>query len=248
MKEVGSGFEGTEKTPLVFCEDGNFRPIDLQFAPDGTLYICDWHNALIGHLQHNLREPNRDHQHGRIWRVICTGRDLVKAPPVAGMPIPAVLDALKEYEDRTRYRARRELAERKSADVVPAVRAWVSALNKSDDQYIHQLLEACWVLQSHNTVDMDLLNELLASTDYHARAAATRIVCDLRTKIPNALELISERISDEHPRVRLEAVRACSFFPADEAIEVVLNVLEQETDRYLKYTLDETMRHLETSE
>ena len=157
MKEVDSGFEGTEKPPLVFCEDGNFRPIDIQFAPDGTLYICDWHNALIGHLQHNLREPNRDHQHGRIWRVVCKGRDLVKAPKVAGEPIPAVLEALKEYEDRTRYRARRELAERDSEDVVPAVTAWANGLDKTDDNYIHNLLEANWVLQSHNAVDMDLL-------------------------------------------------------------------------------------------
>ena len=61
MKDRDSGFEGTEVTPLVYCEDGNFRPVDLQFGPDGALYIVDWHNALIGHLQHNLREPNRDH-------------------------------------------------------------------------------------------------------------------------------------------------------------------------------------------
>lgn len=250
MKEVDSGFEGQEKPPLVFCEDGNFRPIDIQFAPDGTLYICDWHNALIGHLQHNLREPNRDHQHGRIWRVICTGRDLVKPPEVAGRPTPEVLDALKEYEDRTRYRARRELAERDTKDVVPAVRKWVADLDKSDDSFTHHLLEANWVLQSHNVVDTDLLKSALSADDYHCRAAATRIVCDLREKIPRAIDLIHERINDDHPRVRLEAVRACSFFDSrdesDRAIEVALDVLNHDVDQYLQYTLDETMRHLES--
>ena len=246
VKEVGSGFEGTEKPPLLFCEDGNFRPIDIQFAPDGTLYICDWHNALIGHLQHNLREPNRDHQHGRIWRVICTGRDLVKAPAIAGEPIPAVLDALKEYEDRTRYRARRELAERASDDVVAAVKKWAAGLDKSDDGYTHQILEANWVLQSHNTVDMDLLTSSLNADDYHSRAGATRILCYMRAKVPNALELIHERINDDHGLVRLEAVRACSFFDSEDAIETVLDVLNHDVDGYLQYTLDETMRHLES--
>lgn len=244
MKEAGSGFEGKEKPALVFCEDGNFRPIDIQFAPDGTLYICDWHQALIGHLQHNLREPNRDHQHGRIWRVICKDRPLVKAPAVAGEPIPAVLDALTEYEDRTRYRARRELAERATEDVVTAVGKWTAGLDQSDELYEHNLLEACWVLQSHNVVDTDLLNAALNAKDYHCRGAATRIACDMRHKLPNALELIGERIGDDHPRVRLEAVRACSFFGED-AIEVALDVLEGDVDRYLQYTLDETMRHLE---
>ena len=246
MKEVGSGFEGTEKPPLVFCEDGNFRPIDIQFAPDGTLYICDWHNALIGHLQHNLREPNRDHQHGRIWRVLCTGRDLVPSPAIAGQPLPALLDALKEYEDRTRYRARRELAARPTVDVVAAVREWVGSLDAEDEDHAHRILEANWVLQSHNVIDADLLDAALNSDDYHCRAAATRILCDMRDHVPDALKLIHERIGNDHPRVRLEAVRACSFFDGDEAVEVALEVLESDVDEYLQYTLDETMRHLES--
>ena len=246
LKDAGSGFEGKEKPQLLFCEDGNFRPIDIQFAPDGTLYICDWHNALIGHLQHNLREPNRDHQHGRIWRVICTGRDLVKPPAIAGEPIPTVLEALKEYEDRARYRARRELAERTTADVVPAVKAWVAGLDKNDEGYIHNVLEANWVLQSHNVVDMDMLTSLLNADDYHARAAATRILCDMRESVPDALKLVQERVNDDHARVRVEAVRACSFFDSAEAIEVALDVLNHDVDEYVQYTLDETMRHLES--
>ena len=217
----------------------------MQFAPDGTLYICDWHNALIGHLQHNLREPNRDHQHGRIWRVVCTGRELVQPPAIAGEPNDKVLDALKAYEDRTRYNARRELAERETSDVVKAVETWLAGLDKSDENHIHHVLEANWVLQSHDVVKADLLATLLNADDYHARAAATRIACDMRHRLPNALELIAARIGDDHPRVRLEAVRACSFF-GEEAVEVVLDVLNNDVDKYLQYTLDETMRHLES--
>ena len=52
-------------------------------------------------------------------------------------------------------------------------------------------------------------------------------------------------IADAHPRVRLEAVRALSFSSGDAAIELALEVLEGETDYYLQYTLDETMRALE---
>jgi len=246
VKEVDSGFEGTEKPPLLFCEDGNFRPIDIQFAPDGTLYVCDWHNALIGHLQHNLREPNRDHQHGRIWRVICTGRDLVQPPPIAGQPVPALLEALNEPEDRTRYCARRELAERPSDEVVAAVNKWVASLDATNEEYSHQILEANWVLQAHNVVDDTLLPAALTSSDYRCRAAATRILCYMRDHIPDALQRIETLIADEHPRVRLEAVRACSFFSGDEAMEVALGVLENDVDVYLQYTLDETMRHLES--
>ena len=58
------------------------------------------------------------------------------------------------------------------------------------------------------------------------------------------------QVADESPRVRLEAVRACSFFRVKEAAEVALGVLEKEADPkkpdyYIKYCLDETMKQLD---
>ena len=56
----------------AFGIDSDTGFLEETFAVDGTdgsVYIIDWHNALIGHLQHNLRDPSRDHSHGRIWRV-----------------------------------------------------------------------------------------------------------------------------------------------------------------------------------
>lgn len=246
MTEEESGFRGTERTPLVKCDDGNFRPVDVQIGPDGALYIVDWHNALIGHLQHNLRDPSRDHSHGRIWRVVCRDRPLITPPPIAGEPVPHLLDVLKSPEGRIRYAARRELAERSADDVTAAVRDWVSGLDTDDPDFEHHRLEALWALQAHNVVDRDLLTAVLNSPDYHARAASTRVVCSLRHRIPDALALIRARCSDDHPRVRLEAVRACSYFDSIEAMEAALEVLNHDMDEYLQYTLDETMRHLES--
>ncbi|MCZ6794399.1 MAG: GDSL-type esterase/lipase family protein [Planctomycetota bacterium] len=254
VREEGSGFVGKEVTPIVSCEDGNFRPVDVQIAPDGSLYIVDWHNALIGHLQHNLRDPKRDHSHGRIWRVTYKGRPLVKPAKIDGEPIPALLELLKVPEDRTRYRARRELAERETADVVGALGKWMAALVKSDEEYEHHRLEALWMFQTHNVVNEELLRELLAARDHRARAAATRVLSFWLDRVKAPLALLRGRINDPHPRVRLEAVRALSFLDGDgssakgrgdNAIEVALDVLNHDMDHYLQYTLDETMRQLE---
>jgi putative membrane-bound dehydrogenase-like protein len=246
MQEKDSGFLGIEKTPLVDGDDGNFRPVDVQIGPDGALYIVDWHNALIGHLQHNLRDPSRDHSHGRIWRVICKDRPLLKPAVVAGQPIPALLELLKSHEGRVRYVTRRELAERPAAEVSAAVARWLADLPQDDADFEHHRLEALWALQTQNLLDLDLLTSVLNSPDYHARAAATRVLCGMRDKIPDALTLVKERCNDKNARVRLEAVRACSFFDSEDAIEVALEVLNHDIDDYLQYTLDETMRHLES--
>jgi len=248
MKDVDSGFLATEIEPLIYSKDKNFRPVDLQFGPDGALYICDWQNALIGHLQHNLRDPNRDHSHGRIWRITYKGRPLVKPPQIQGAPIAKLLDGLKVYEDRNRYRVRRELAQRDSEKVIAALKTWVANVDKSDKNAPHHQLEALWMYQTHNVVNEPLLKQLLGSSDYRIRAAATRVLSYWHPRISDPLALVKKLVNDKHPRVRLEAVRACSFFTTSKAIEIALESLNHPQDDYLKYTLDETMNTLEKYE
>ncbi|MEM9701612.1 MAG: PVC-type heme-binding CxxCH protein, partial [Planctomycetota bacterium] len=249
MKEAenGSGFGASERTKLISGGDGNFRPVDVQFAPDGSLYIVDWHNALIGHLQHNLRDPNRDKSHGRIWRVTHKDRPLVKAPQIDGAPIPALLELLKEPESRTRYAARRQLAARDTAEVLPAVEAWLANLDPKHEDFALHGMEALWQYQTHQTVNEPLLKELLNADDYHARAAAVRVLSFWLDEVGDPLALLKPRIADKHPRVQAEAVRALSFLEGDEALEAALGVLEanENPDPFLNYTLEETLRALE---
>ncbi len=126
VKEDGSGFAGEAIEPLLKSSDPNFRPVALQFAPDGSLYVVDWFNPLVGHMQHSLRDPNRDHTHGRIWRITYPKRPLVEKARIAGASVPELLDLLKAYEDRTRYRARRELRERPEQEVLSSLDKWVA--------------------------------------------------------------------------------------------------------------------------
>ncbi len=90
MKEDGSGFSAAPTDPLVKSSDPNYRPVDLMFGPDGALYICDWFNPLVGHMQHSVRDPNRDKTHGRIWRVTYKDKPLLKQPKIAGESVPAL--------------------------------------------------------------------------------------------------------------------------------------------------------------
>ena len=245
IEEQDSGFWGTEAPAIVSCSDGNFRPVDVEFAPDGSLYIVDWHNALIGHLQHNLRDPSRDHSHGRIWRVTYKDRPLVKPAKIDGAPVADLVKLLEVYEDRTRGRAKRELAQRDSDEVISAVNEWIKGLDASGPEFEHHQLEALWVHQMHNRVDEALLDRVLSSKDHRARAAAVRVLSFWLDQIENPLDRLAKHVGDSHPRVRLESVRAISFLKGDEATEAALEVLNHEMDYYLEYTLDETMRALE---
>ena len=199
-------------------------------------------------MQHSLRDPNRDHTHGRIWRITYPRRPLVERPKIAGATVPALLELLKSYEDRTRYRARRELREHPDEEVLPALTKWVAGLDTSDAEYWRLMLEALWLHQSLDDIDVPLLKQMLTCPEPKARAAATRVLCYWRDRVESPLELLQKQVNDEHPRVRLEAVRALSFFDGDQAAkaqEIALESLVLPQDDYLEYTLNETTKTLD---
>jgi putative heme-binding domain-containing protein len=245
LVDDGASFKGVEQPPILSSTDPNFRPSDVKIGPDGALYFLDWHNPIIGHMQHNLRDPSRDREHGRIYRVTCPSRPLLKPVKIAGQPPEKLLELMSEPEDRTCYRARIELAALPTEKVVAAAKKWLAGLDRSGKDHERLLLEGLWLYQSHNVVDQKLLERVLAAKDHRARAAATRVLAHWRDRLSDPLALLRKLAADEHPRVRLEAVRAASFFGVPEAVEVVLVAEEKPKDQYIDFVRGETMKALQ---
>ncbi|MFK7847594.1 MAG: PVC-type heme-binding CxxCH protein [Rhodothermales bacterium] len=221
MVDDGTGFSSTHRLDLITSEDKNFRPVDMEFAPDGSLYVVDWHNVLIGHMQHNARDPFRDHVHGRIYRITYPSRPLVEPAKVVEASIEELLDNLKLPEFRTRYRSRRELRGRNHEDVMTGLQTWVSNLDKNDPAYEHHMLEALWVSWSLNDIDANLVTQLLQAEDFRGRAAATRVLRYAGHQIENQPELLMQAAQDEHGRVRLEAIAAASWLDKETGLAIV---------------------------
>ncbi|MDF1812960.1 MAG: DUF1080 domain-containing protein [Verrucomicrobiales bacterium] len=231
--EDGTGFTTEYVQDLFVSEDLNFRPTDLEFAPDGSLYVVDWHNALIGHMQHSARDPNRDHNHGRIYRVTYPSRPLVKPAKVDGASIPELLENLKLPEYRTRYRTRRELRERDGGEVAKAAAGW--AKKQKDDRH---KLEALWVTWGADEIDKGLLNQLLKSKDHRVRSAAVRVARFNDHKIDNLAEILGEAAHDDHGRVRLEAIAAASHLPAEQGTGILAIAKAKGVDKYIEQSLE----------
>jgi len=248
LTEEGSGIKGETLEHLIAADvakNPNFRPSGITVAPDGSLYFMDWSQMLIGHLQHHLRDPNRDHQHGRLYRITYEGRPLLEPKKIDGEPVAKLIELLKEPENDVRMRAKIELGKRDSKEVIRGVQAWLSVLDQKDPTFEHNVLEALWVHQWHNVVDLDLLKRVLKSPDPRARAQAVRVMGYWRDRVPDAVALLKIAADDEAPRVRLEAVRVASYFRQWEAADVALTALKHPTDYYIDYCLKETMRQLQ---
>jgi len=272
-EDEGSSLGATELEPILFSSDPNFRPADVEVGPDGAIYFTDWQNPIIGHMQHNLRDPSRDQEHGRVYRVTHEGGSLRSLKPLPGLPINRVLDQLFDPDDRVRHRARIELSGRPAAEVLGAANHYIEALDKkailkrpSQAEIEHRETEILWLHQSHNVINTTLLERVLSSNNPNARAAAVRVlaawrddllglpgnlpsgasVTDARDKShQRAIELLLRAADDESSRVRLMAIWAASFIPKAEAYEVLLVAREQAMDAPLTHLSNEVARTLQ---
>lgn len=244
MADDGTGYKSNHRQDLVQSDDMNFRPVDMEFAPDGSLYLVDWHNVLIGHMQHNARDPLRDHTHGRIYRITYPSRPLVKPARVAGAGIDELLNNLKLPEYRTRYRTRRELRGREASEVLSHIKTWVAKLDKNDTRYEHHLLEALWVSWGLNQVDQILLRQLLHAKDYRVRAAAVRVLRYMGHQVKDQTNLLMQAARDVHGRVRLEAIVAASWLDKEKGLPIVMEAGKKPLDEWMVHAHETALAHL----
>lgn len=244
LTDEGTGYKSHHRQDLVVSEDRNFRPVDMEFAPDGSLYVIDWHNILIGHMQHNARDPLRDHSHGRIYRITYPSRPLVTPAKVDGASIEELLNNLKLPEYRTRYRTRRELRGRDASQVLAKLNTWVANLDKSDPRYEHHLLEGLWVSWGMDKVDQKLLKQVLKAKDYHARAAAVQVVRYTGHQVPDQANLLMQAARDENSRVRLMAIVAASWIGKEKGLPILAEAKKMPLDDWTIHAFEAAEAHL----
>ncbi|NBR87735.1 MAG: hypothetical protein EB082_02115, partial [Verrucomicrobia bacterium] len=197
---------GTDRLDLVTSTNAAFRPVDCEFGFDGALYISDFSSRIIGHAQHPMRDPQWNHEKGRIWRVVHNGKPVVTDwPDIEGATVPQSLALLAHPQNLVRHHARIRLRGLGGA-VVPALDAWTAALDRTQSSFGQSALEGLWVLHGHGEVRPTLLGELLHSADPLLRVAAVQLIRFQAERLPEALAWLTSAAQDPHPRVRMAVV------------------------------------------
>ena len=244
IEYTGADINAIEAEPIVVSSDPNFRPSDVEVGGDGALYIADWQNALIGHMQHNIRDPNRDHAHGRVYRVTAKGRPLLKPAKMKGKPIRQVLEHFRAKESGTRYRARLELTGRSRKEIVSEVGKWTATLDARNVADEMPLLNALWVFEEQRIVNEPLLKKVFQASEPRVRAAAIRTLGHWGPKVKDWASLLLAAARDKEPLVRHEAVVAAPSFEGLAAAEAIFEAAIRPTDVQLDYALNDSRKSL----
>ena len=242
--ENGAGFSAKVLSPLISSRHPNFRPVDVKVGPDGAVYVADWYNSIINHAQHDFRDPRRDHDHGRIWRITHKERELVKKPTLTEISLQSLVEHLKSPEDWTRHQARNELSERDPDQVLNALESWVKSLDVDAPEYDHRIVEAMWACQNVDRVSEDILKRVLGAKDGHARSAGARMLRYWHEKLSDPIGMIAAASADTFPRTRMEAVLSAGYIPQAESFVAALNSLDQPKDTLIDQALSQTAKAL----
>ncbi len=260
FEEDGASLHASEVETIVYSTDPNFRPSDMEIGGDGALYILDWQNPLIGHMQHNLRDPSRDKLHGRVYRVTASGRPTMPVARMKGKPVAEVVKYLSSSTLGERYRARLELTGRDSREVVAAVAEWAAQFNAATPEDGGPLTEALWTHQRHRIPNMDLLNKVLGSANENARASAVKVLTEWagveaggrRTDsgvigTSDAIRMLIRYANDPGAKVRAQAVIAAAELGVPAAAEIIFSASQHPTDIQLEFNIKEALKTIDAN-
>lgn len=173
LKEAGANFQTFELPDLLRSTNVTFRPIDVRFGPDGALYIADWSNPIIQHGEVDFRDPRRDKEHGRIWRVAArsaggsSGRG--KPQDLTVLKVADLLDRTLSRNGWEQEQARLVLRQKGPQQVLREADAW---LGRQTDPRAR--LEVLWLHTAFEQTAPGLIRELAGSADERFRIAAAQ--------------------------------------------------------------------------
>jgi putative heme-binding domain-containing protein len=224
---------------IIQSRSNVFRPIEVRMGPDGAIYVTDWYNPIIGHYQASYRHPDRDKEHGRIWRVTWKNGPTLNPPRLANASLPELLEQLDSKERWAWYQAKRLLIERDSKQVITALDEWLPKQQGND----YRRLLALSLFEAHETPRTGLLGELLRSADARIRAYATRVVGTWARdgRLPDAIQLLEAQIADEDALVRVEAIVAASYLNDPRAAVIAASSLEKDFNGLHRHALTKTL-------
>ncbi len=218
-----SSWRTVDRPPLVTTADRWFRPVDVKVGPDGAVYLADWYDSRLTHV-----DP-RDNWHkasGRIYRLRAKGWGPISVTDLSQLDGARLVDLLLTHPNKsTRHEALRILGDRRDGSLIPELRKIVEA------DASERTLDAFWALNLCGGFTEDATLTALDSRQPDVRRWAVRLVGDERRASPAVARALERLAAGEaHREVRSQLASSARRLPAPHALPIVRRLLEREED------------------
>ena len=222
-------YEATRRDEVEFMAGNDlwFRPVHTRVGPDGALYVIDWYCQAVSHndirgIEHGpgnaAVRPDRDHQHGRIYRVHHKDSRNYPAPSLARASSEELAHALEHPNAWVRNTAQRLLVERGDTSVEPVLTTLMRS-NRMAFARVHAL----WALHGLKSLSESNLGVALADRHPSVLNNALRVAAERPAPTTtNVLGLVLKSLKDTAERTRLDALCALyQWTPGQPTIDAV---------------------------
>ena len=216
------------------------------------LYIADWYNPIIQHGEVDFRDDRRDRKHGRIWRVSFPGRPLDPWPDFQQQSDQQLLALLEDPSLAVRQFARQQLWSRADEDpdgILDKIRHWQGSGDAAS-----RSLEVAWMNEvvSRSAIDeAELALQMADAAGSENQRTLLRSLWRSRIDLPpdsaahdKLIDLITSRVDDDDPRVRLEAVLCNGQLSGVVAADRVARATGKPVDADLDFAIWQALRNL----
>ena len=244
MTQIGTTKVANEAPDFLTCDDPWFRPVDMQYGPDGALYVADFYNRIIGHYEVPLTHPGRDRDRGRIWRVVYKGdgsKPATRPFNVAAAGMPALLEELGSANLTRRMLALQELVDRVGPLAVPELTKLLSQPGGNP----YQKTQALWALHRFSKLPESLLLAVGQSDDKGLRVHALRILAQKTPWSESEARWVRGSLDHTDPLTQRTAAEAIGLHPRVENILPLVRLLQRvvPADTHLLYGVRMALRN-----
>lgn len=227
VRPDGAGYVAHDGFNLVASTDEWMSPVFAEVGPDGAVWFADFQNFII---QHNPtpsqgsggydaktgvggahENPLRDHERGRIYRVVWNQAKKPAITSLQGASDEALVSALGSDNQFWRLKAQQMLVEGAKKSAVPSLKKVVAA-NDGNIAAIHAL----WSLHGLGELNDETHRTALLARDGGLRRNAVRALGNDATA--QSLLFGSGTLSDPDAVTRLAAMVKLSEFPTSPEI------------------------------
>jgi putative membrane-bound dehydrogenase-like protein len=225
----GSTYVAKHAPDFLVSGDKNFRPINMRWAPDGSIYLIDWHDQ---NPCHQAAPDSWDMTHGRIYKIQRKGLKEAPAPDLAKKSDEELVALLKNNNPWTYRTALRLLSERantKKSFNRGLLSDVMDLIVKSKDERL--VLRGLWALKSISGFVGDFLYQPLMSKDPFVRAWTIRMMGESGNINDSMLKTLAERAEKEAaPEVRLQLACTARQLTKLDTLPLLHNLMKHKED------------------
>ena len=219
----GSTARTVDQDTIVDTEDRWFRPIDIQTGPDGMVYITDWYDSRLSHVD---PRDTWNKTSGRIYRL----RKKDSEPGYQSFDLTDYSneDLIGLFSSKNRWfrqKALQIIRDRNDKSILPMLK---SVLKSEKGQIA---LEAFWAIYLAGGLDDAMTIEGINHTDPYVRMWSVRLTGDQNTAseaVAQALAGLSRTETDVEVRSQIAA--SAKRLPGKIALPIMKNLLLHHED------------------